>query len=111
MTKTMRFGVPKKNWVFDWLDECKFLKKASDSRSRHIRLLVPITLFSSVQYRTDSVGAVVPDTKCIGIVIPPHNNMTKINKIQLSPVATRIAKPTTKSRRLTSEGSTSTAGT
>jgi len=107
----MRLGVPKKQWKFDWLDDYKLLKKASVSSSCDIGLLVPLTLFSSGQYRSDSVGAVVPDTKCIGIDIPPHNNMTKTNKCLLSPIATRIAKPTTKSGRMTSEGSATSTGT
>jgi len=59
-------------------------------------LLAPLTVFSSGRYRPDSVSAGVSDTKCIGIAIPPHNNMTKRYKTLLSLVAKRTAKPATK---------------
>ena len=92
------------------MNEYKLLNKASDSLSCDTVLLVSFTLFSSGQYRTDSVGAGVLETKCIGAAIPPHNNMTK-RKVCYLPFEKHIAKTTTQSRRMTPEGSTSSVGT
>jgi len=61
MTKTLIRGVRKTLEV--WLDAYKLLKKASDSRSCDIGLLVPLTVISCGRNRPASVCAVDSHTR------------------------------------------------
>jgi len=100
MNKTLRRGFQKTLDI--WLLGCLWSSQnASDSRSCDTGLLVPPIVFSCNRYRPDPVRA------------SDSHTTTWQREIEVCylPVAKHIAKPTTQSRRMTPEGSTSSVGT